>query len=1086
MIRDLLKWVVPGLVTVLAGSTLSLAMTSPDIERDVIGQTSATAARAGFDWAELSFAMRDVTLSGTTTDQAYVDAAVQRIAMIPGVRSVKTNVTLAPLASPYRLEASIDGGTVSLAGGVPDETTRQLLLNRAKIEQGALELRSGMPERQLWVAGAQFAIDQLRFFDEGGARISDLKVDISGRAKSARDFRDLLIALRAGAPAGVTLGEVEITPALVSPYQWSAISDGRRIEVSGFVPDENLVERYRSAETGGKSVATGLALASGEPSGFAEVSQKLIEQLSRLEYGTASIVDGQSTLTGAPPTFEVAQAVMEQLQGAGSIIELEPPRVDDYWASATLQAGGELIFDGYAPDTATRDELKSVGGAQTDWLQLARGAPERYQSAMDFGLSALRRMSEGRFSLRQNVLSLSGVARSGEDYQALIKTIAEDAPQGFVLARAEIDAPVAADYQWSVRKNAAGELSLSGMVPNAPAKSSLVTAAGSSVSADLAFASGEPRNFVASAETGILLLEWLANGEVVFDGSGWTITGTAKSEIDKAAIEADFVSRKLAGAGWSMSIAAPVPVIPVAEPYTWSATSTGADVTLTGYVPDADARLRFSSKAQNSADTTQVASGAPVGFVVSAEAALDAVMAIGDAEARFDGANWSLAGRATSVEVRDAALAALESTTDVTSWSIAVEAPEPGPTQPYLWSATKTPDGAVTVEGLVPADELKRVVAMRVGEGLNDLTVIDPPAPDGFPLDVLAAIDSLSRLSDGFVSFDGTQWRIDGNLLDAEGASAIDTALAGAATPANAWQLTLLEPVVPAAQVEPEAPIEPEFDAATATAQEPALVSSVDPDYAFSASRAEDGSFILSGQVPSDEALSQIAGITDGDTAEVSIADGAPEGFLTSAKIGLGALSLLTSGQLDLIDGTWRLTGAADDTTERDGVLDAIAAEEAATWSADIAAPEPVLDEPVAAVQPVATPAADKVDISACVGPIADFSGRNAILFQSGAALIANESEIALDELVIILAECPDALIRIEGHTDADGDARLNLGLSVARAEAVVTALVERGIDPQRLYALGYGETKPIADNGTSAGKRLNRRIVVTVSDEHF
>ncbi|MCS6758942.1 MAG: hypothetical protein MO852_07880 [Candidatus Devosia euplotis] len=158
--------------------------------------------------------MRDLTLSGTTTDQRYVEVAQQRLARIPGVRSVSTNVTLAPMAAPYRLEASLSDGKIALSGGVPDETAWQILLDRAGLEQGGLQLRAGMPERRAWVAGAQFAIDQLHFLDQGESTLSDLRVDLSCRAKSERDFRDLLIVLRAGPPAGVTLGTSR------SPRRW--------------------------------------------------------------------------------------------------------------------------------------------------------------------------------------------------------------------------------------------------------------------------------------------------------------------------------------------------------------------------------------------------------------------------------------------------------------------------------------------------------------------------------------------------------------------------------------------------------------------------------------------------------------------------------------------------------------------------------------------------------------------------------------------------------------------------------------------------------------------------------------------------
>ncbi len=71
--------------------------------------------------------------------------------------------------------------------------------------------------------------------------------------------------------------------------------------------------------------------------------------------------------------------------------------------------------------------------------------------------------------------------------------------------------------------------------------------------------------------------------------------------------------------------------------------------------------------------------------------------------------------------------------------------------------------------------------------------------------------------------------------------------------------------------------------------------------------------------------------------------------------------------------------------------------------------------------------------------------------------------------------------MHVEGHTDADGDDRLNLALSVARAEAVVGALIERGVSPARLYAIGYGESQPVADNGTADGRAQNRRVELNI-----
>jgi len=67
--------------------------------------------------------------------------------------------------------------------------------------------------------------------------------------------------------------------------------------------------------------------------------------------------------------------------------------------------------------------------------------------------------------------------------------------------------------------------------------------------------------------------------------------------------------------------------------------------------------------------------------------------------------------------------------------------------------------------------------------------------------------------------------------------------------------------------------------------------------------------------------------------------------------------------------------------------------------------------------------------------------------------------------------------VEIAGHADTDGNADRNLDLSQRRADAVVAYFVSRGESPDRFIAVGYGDTRPIADNSTAAGRQKNRRI---------
>ncbi len=67
--------------------------------------------------------------------------------------------------------------------------------------------------------------------------------------------------------------------------------------------------------------------------------------------------------------------------------------------------------------------------------------------------------------------------------------------------------------------------------------------------------------------------------------------------------------------------------------------------------------------------------------------------------------------------------------------------------------------------------------------------------------------------------------------------------------------------------------------------------------------------------------------------------------------------------------------------------------------------------------------------------------------------------------------------LRVEGHTDNQGNAAANQGLSEKRAQAVVVWLTAHGVAAARLTAKGFGQTKPVAENGTEEGRAKNRRV---------
>jgi len=100
-----------------------------------------------------------------------------------------------------------------------------------------------------------------------------------------------------------------------------------------------------------------------------------------------------------------------------------------------------------------------------------------------------------------------------------------------------------------------------------------------------------------------------------------------------------------------------------------------------------------------------------------------------------------------------------------------------------------------------------------------------------------------------------------------------------------------------------------------------------------------------------------------------------------------------------------------------------------------------------------------------------------AIQFETGKAVIKPVSYKILDEVVSILNEYPYYDVNVDGHTDNVGKPDKNLKLSQDRAASAVAYLVSKGIPASRLTSAGYGDTKPVADNKTAAGRAQNRRV---------
>jgi outer membrane protein OmpA-like peptidoglycan-associated protein len=133
---------------------------------------------------------------------------------------------------------------------------------------------------------------------------------------------------------------------------------------------------------------------------------------------------------------------------------------------------------------------------------------------------------------------------------------------------------------------------------------------------------------------------------------------------------------------------------------------------------------------------------------------------------------------------------------------------------------------------------------------------------------------------------------------------------------------------------------------------------------------------------------------------------------------------------------------------------------------APVAAPAPAAVAAVAAAPALAVMGADKIEL------------KETVLFDSSKTTIKAASLPMLDEVAQLMKAHPEVKhVAVEGHTDSMGDPAFNKQLSEGRAKAVRAYLVEKGVAADRLSAKGFGQTKPIADNKTEAGRAANRRV---------
>ena len=764
-------------------------------------------------------------------------------------------------------------------------------------------------------------------------------------------------------------------------------------------------------------------------------------------------LDGRDlTLTGAAPSeeaqaeaakFALAAYDVRVVNNKSNLIDLADPYV-----FSAIKAPEGVTLTGNVPDEVTRVELVAKAQAAmpgitvNDKMTLARGAPLGFAALAGFALDQLPRFITGEVGLNNVALAVNGVTDTPEIFAEAQAALAGALPEGLTIASSTI-VPPAAPVVAEVMAPAATTTVLT-----------IVPVAGKS---------GEPVTMTAA----VTAPEGVPSGSVMFlDGStaiGFeplvggiaTLTrslGDGDHQLSARYMGAEKFAVSDGAAAFSVAAKAaePEPVAaaePAAvSPYVWSATRDGSTIIVEGFAPSAEAaaaNVAEAAKLGTVEDKQQIASGAPATYAAATAYGIQSLATLKMGAANLTDAALAITGEAPNLGAKldvDANVPAAAPEGVKVSAKVTVPA-----IANYKWQAVKSV-GGTTLSGFVPSVQTKALSvrkAASVAEPVRDVQVLGAGAPGNYAAIVTTALDALKPLKSGTATLDDKMLSVVGVAPDLGIEMAVENAVRKAGFKAD-------------------------------------ITSPAISPYVWKADKTAEG-ITLTGLAPSVE-MKAFNAKKAGNTAPVvtdnqTLANGAPGNYTSAVVSGLVALGQLQTGTADYADGKLTVVGAAASQEIKTAIEGALIL---AGHTNTITAP----DVPAPVVEPTPAPEVKAPEIAVvvpdvCVELIKRVIGPRYVNFETDSAVIPGNASPELDEVLFVSQSCPNVRFEIQGHTDSRASDAYNLALSEARAESVVKWMNEKGIAAGRFTSIGYGETKPLADNNTNEGKALNRRIEI-------
>jgi outer membrane protein OmpA-like peptidoglycan-associated protein len=814
----------------------------------------------------------------------------------------------------------------------------------------------------------------------------------------------------------------------------------------------------------------------------ADLTARTMVALERAGYGWANVhFEGRdAVLSGnasddSEPTNAIAMALDTLgVRTVDNRVTLGDKPETYEWGA--LRRDNRIRVNGYVPSEKTRRDVIGIVKANfpsfdvDDRMKLARGSPpvDVWMGGVGFGLKQLALLREGRIELDNAGISVSGTALDVRSYRAVTSALSGQLPQGIRLKKQAVQPPAASPYTWSARRQAS-ELLLVGHVPGDEVRDELMRAGRkllpeAKVVDRMEPASGAPPQFVEAAIAVLQQLALLEEGTAQVRDRKVSLAGIAETAGRADQVKGAIRQGALAAFEATGDIRHRELAVQTISPFETIVAIEGDRVILRGHVPDEAARAALTAMARQRfggvqlLDELQLGAGQPVGWERCLEVAFGALHRLGNGRAALSDRHLAIAG-----------------TTDTEALQQSLPA-----------SVRKEVGGACDADVRVTLD-LAAIRARDEAQARDearrkqDEDAARSAEQDRRQKSEMARLDLERQRAEAAQKAQIEEERrrmADEERRRAEAAARQQAEEERRRAEAAARQQAEEERRRAEAAARQQA--EEERRRAEAAARQQAEEERRRAEAAARQQAEEErrrAEAAARQQADEERRRAEAAARQQQADEERRRAEAAARQQADEERRRAEA----AARQQQADEARRRAEAAAQQQADEERRrAEAAARQQQADEErrrAEAAAHRKAEAERIARL----SPKEQRKEIDVCQDALTRIVREGVINFNRASYDLDPASYPTLNKLADAANRCPALVVEIEGHTDAEGTVERNKRLSNRRANTVREYLSRAGVEPSRLEAIGFGQSRPIAPNDTAEGRAMNRRIEFTV-----